>query len=128
MNDKNANFILAGWTGAWVLSMAVATFGPEFLWPGIAWLAWGGVLANTLIGLGMIWANFRLLQIMDELQRKIQLDAMAITLGLTLVVGLSYATLANIDAIPFDADIGFLVIFMALTYMAALFIGVRRYQ
>lgn len=124
----NITLKLAYWTGAWVITMAIATFGPEVFWPDSLTLSLLGVGVNTAVGLGMIWTNIQLIQQLDELQRKIHLDAMAITLGLSLVVGLSFSTLANIDAIPIEADISFLVIFMGITYMIALLLGNRRYQ
>jgi ABC-type lipoprotein release transport system permease subunit len=130
-NEKtgmNITLKLAVWTGAWVMTMAVATFGPEIFWPNSLALALLGVGINTAVGFGMILTNIQLIQQLDELQRKIHLDAMAITLGLSLVAGLSFSTLANIDAIPLKADISFLVIFMGVTYMIALLVGNRRYQ
>ena len=64
---------------------------------------------------------------MDELQRKIQLEALGISLGLAVIAGLSFSLLDQTDLIPFDAEIGFLVGFIGITYMIALLINRRRY-
>jgi len=53
---------------------------------------------------------------------------MAITLSLSLVVGLSYENLAALNLIGVHAEISHLVIFMGLTYLAASFIGHRQYR
>ena len=78
---------LAAWTAAWVASLALAAFGPEILWdhqPAPTLLA---IAFNVLVGVGMLFANKRYLQAMDELQRTIQLQAMAWSLGAGLVGG-----------------------------------------
>lgn len=120
--------LLAFWTGAWVATMALTNFGPRFLWDDNTTLTLIAVGFNLLVGFGMIMANRRHLQGMDELQQKIHLDAMGITLGVGLVCGLSYSNLDVTNLIPAHAEISHLVILMGLTYIVALFIGQRNYQ
>jgi len=64
---------------------------------------------------------------LDELQQKIQLEAMGLALGVAVVVGLAYSSLDVTNVIPWDAEISNLVILVALTYIAGVFIGQRRY-
>jgi len=118
---------LGVWTGAWLLTMAVATFGPILLWPSNKWLTVLVVVVNLAVGLGMIAANKRHLQGLDELQQKIQLEAIALALGIGLVFGLGYSTLDVTNVIDFDAEISHLVILMGLTYGAGVFAGRRKY-
>jgi hypothetical protein len=118
---------LAIWTSAWVLSTALATFGPLLIWEDQAILTAAVILANFLVGIGMIFANIHHITSLDEMLQKIHLQAMGITLGATLVAGISYSILDTSNLIE-DAEISFLVIFMALTYMASLGIGYRRYR
>ena len=54
------------------------------------------------IGFGMIRMFRQYLLGLDELQRKIQLDAMALSLGVGLVVGVSYELLEDIKLITFE--------------------------
>ena len=75
----------------------------------------------------MIVANKRHLKGLDEMHQKIQLEAMALSLGVGLVVGLSYSTLDVTDLIAFDAEISHLVILMGLTYGAGVAAGLKRY-
>jgi hypothetical protein len=52
---------------------------------------------------------------------------MALTLGLVLVFGLAYSLLDTTDIISVDAEISVVVIFMGLTYLAAVLLNNQRY-
>ncbi len=132
-NDWAANTVkntarLGYWTGAWVLTMAVANFGPEFIWQSNEWLTILAILINLGIGFGMIVANKRHLKGLDEMHQKVQLEAMALSLGVGLVVGLGYSNLDVTNIIAFDAEISHIVIVMGLTYAAGVFAGLRKYR
>jgi hypothetical protein len=118
---------LASWTGAWIVTMALATFGPQWVWdaPGLTLLA---ILLNLAIGLGMIRANIRHLNMLDEMMRRIQLEAMALALGVGIVFGLSYSLLDTTGLIAADAEIAFLVMLIGVTYLVGTAVGYRRYR
>ena len=116
------------WTGAWVLATAGAAFGPRFLWDFNILPTILGVLIHIGIGFGMIRVFKQYLLGLDELQRKIQLDAIALTLGVGLVIGSSYELLEDIKLIPFEPEISHLIILMSLTYCVGIILGNRRYQ
>ena len=86
------------------------------------------ILLNVGIGIGMILANRRLIDGLDELERKIHLESLALTLGLTMIVGIGYSLLDITNVIPWDAEISFLVIFMGLCYITTLVINQKRYN
>jgi hypothetical protein len=119
---------LAFWTGAWVITMAISTFGSLYLWESNALLSLLAILLNFAVGIGMILANIRHLNSLDELQRKIQLEAMGIALGLAVVGGLAYSSLDQTNIIGYNAEISHLVILIGISYMAAILIGNSRYQ
>ncbi len=119
---------LAFWTAAWVLTMALANFGSIFIWSGDKLWSFLAILLNTLVGVAMILANRRQLQSLDEMQQRIQRDAMGVTLGVGLVVGLSYSNLALTDLIPGHAEISVLVIIMGLTYGLTTLLVTRKYR
>lgn len=119
---------LALWTFLWVVTMAVATFGPKFIWNENVVISAVAIFINTAIGGMMIWANIKHLGVLDELQKKIQLEAMGIALGVGIVGGLSYSTTDVANVIQTDAEIGFLVMLISFAYMVSLFIGKRRYS
>ena len=118
---------LAIWTLTWVATLALATFGPEFFWEQSSVLTPLSIGINLVIGGLMIWANKNLFDLYDELERKLHLEAMAFTLGATQVVGLTYSLLDQKNLIGFDSEIGFLVMFMGITYMIALAVNRKRY-
>ena len=116
------------WTGAWVLATAGAAFGPRFLWDFNTLPTVLGVLVHIGIGFGMIRLFRQYLLRLDELQRKIQLDAMGLSLGVGIVVGSSYELLEDIKLITFEPEISHLIILMCLTYCVGIILGNRRYQ
>ena len=115
------------WTSAWVVTLAIATFGPHFVWTSKA-MTLVAILVNLAAGAGMILANKDHLENLDEMQRKIQLEAMALALGVALVAGLAYSTADTTDLIPFDAEIGLLVFLVTAAYGLGLLLGYRRYR
>ena len=127
-NNAKNTLRLGYWTTAWVLSMALATFGPIYIWGTNTSLSIGAIVLNMAIGFGMILANKRHLNGLDELHQKVQLEAMALSLGVGLVVGLGYSNLDASNVISSDAEISHLVVLMALTYLAGVFGGLRKYR
>ncbi|MHA6249346.1 hypothetical protein ACXYMU_15500 [Pontibacter sp. CAU 1760] len=127
LNRKNTVH-LAIWTIAWTASMALATFGPLFIWEENSVMTILAILLNAGLGIGMMLANIRHLKGLDELEQKIQLEAMGVALGVGVVGGLSYSLLDTTNVIAGDAEISVLVILIALTYMAGIFIGKIRYR
>ncbi len=127
-SNRRNTLRLGYWTFAWVATMAVAAFGPRFLWDYATLPTTLGVLVNLAVGVGMIVANKRHLQGLDELHRKIFLDAAAITLGVGLVCGLSYELLEDIRLIAFEPEISHLVMLMSLTFLVSMIVGHRKYQ
>ncbi|SDB31522.1 hypothetical protein SAMN03097699_0657 [Flavobacteriaceae bacterium MAR_2010_188] len=118
---------LAVWTGLWLVSLALATFGPKFLWEQNKIWSILAILINTAFGAGMIWANIKHIGVLDELQKKIQMDAMGVALGVGIVGGLSYSVMDIANVISSDAEIGFLVMLISVSYIIALVIGKKRY-
>ena len=125
---KKNTLCLFFWAGAWVLATAGAAFGPKRLWDFNTLPTILGVLIHIGIGFGMIRVFKQYLLELDELQRKIQLDAMALSLGVGLVLGCSYEQLEDIKLIPFQPEIPHLIILMSLTYYIGIILGNRRYQ
>ena len=126
-NKKNTGR-LGYWTLAWVVTMAAAAFGPKLVWDFATVPTIVAVLINLAVGFGMILANRRHLQGLDEMQRKIFLDAGALTLGVGLVCGLSYELLEDIKLISFEPQISHLVILMCVSFMVGMVAGHRKYR
>lgn len=86
------------------------------------------LLVNLAVGFRMLVANREYLRGLDEMQQKILFDAMAFTLGVGLVIGLSYELLEDIKLISFEPEISHLIIVMCLTYLTAIIAGHRKYR
>ncbi|WP_019029431.1 hypothetical protein [Colwellia piezophila] len=126
---NNANTItLRNWTISWVVSMAIAAFAPKFIWDFNTVLTMIAVLINLAVGFKMLVANRDYLRGLDEMQRIILLEAMALALGVGLVVGLSYELLEDIKLITYQPEIPHIVFLMVITYGLAVISGHRKYQ
>ena len=116
------------WDGAWGAATALMALGPKFLWNkafGFTLLAVG---LDVAVGVGMILANKNYLAELDELQRKVQLNSMGITLGVGLIAGVPISVMDAYHVIPFHADIGYLLILMTLTFAVSNLYGTWRYR
>lgn len=109
------------------MSLALSSLGPHFLWESKL-LSTLFIGFNVLVGIGMIWANIKYINSLDELQRKIQVDAIAFSLGVAIVAGLAYSTLDTANVISGDAEISVLVILVSMSQMIALVVGKMRYK
>ena len=119
---------LAYWTGGWGLTLALPAFGPKFLWDYNSSISILAILFNTIIGVGMILMNRKYANGLDEMHRKIFMEAKALALGVGVVGGLSYSMLDASNVISSDAEIGYLVMLMGVTYSIAFIVGSIRYK
>ena len=122
-----ARFVL--WTLAWVVTLALARFGPGLLWDVQQQVAsWAAVAANLVVGIGWIVAFTRLLQGMDELQRKILQDALAVTLGVGWVGGFAYFVADAAGLVAYDVGIAVFPALLSVVYLIAFAVGKFRYR
>lgn len=125
---KKNTLNLAYWTGGWLLTMAISAFGPTFIWDSDTTISVFAIIINTLVGVGVILANKKHLNGLDEMQRKIHMDAMAVALGVAIVGGLSYSMLDIANVIATDAEISHLVMLTAISYLISVIVGNMRYK
>jgi hypothetical protein len=103
-------------------------FGPKFLWNNALVFTLLAVGLDVAVGIGMILANKNYLAELDELQRKVQLNSMGITLGVGLIAGVPFSVMDRYHVIPFHADIAYLLILMSLTFVVSNLYGTWRYR
>ena len=118
---------LALWTTAWTATVLLTKYGFKHLWEGNSVLTVLSLLINLILGIAMILVNRTFVNESDELERKIQLESMALTLGLTMIVGVSFTLLAFTQFIE-QASISSLIIFMGITYLASLIFNTIKYR
>ncbi|NVK54199.1 MAG: hypothetical protein HWE26_01180 [Alteromonadaceae bacterium] len=126
-NRANRNR-LAFWTFLWLVTLAVVYFGHRYIWQEQPVVTGLMIVVNVVIGFVMIWANKVMLNGLDELEQKIHLTAMGLSLGTGLVLGFAYSALSDTGLIDFEAQITHLAVVMSLTYLAGTFIGMKKYQ
>jgi len=86
-------------TGAWVGSTALMSFGPSTFWDFDVAVTFLAIATNLIVGGFMLYYFFRHLKHMDELQRQTHLEAMALTLGITMVLTVIYGALAQANVL-----------------------------
>ena len=116
------------WNVAWVAATALMAFGPKFLWNLALGLTLLGVGINVATGVGMLLATKKYVMELDDLQRKVYLNALAITVGVTLIAGIPYSVLNLYHLVPFQADIAHLVMLMSATFLVSFLYGTWRYR
>ena len=125
--QKKQTKIMLAWTVAWFGSLAFLTGGENTLWDSLL-ITKIGLLINFAIGIGMIIANKNLFKTYDELQKKIQFEAMALTLGLVVVAGLTYEVSFDFGVINSEPEFEYLMFFICFSYIASTIINSRRYR
>ena len=75
----------------------------------------------------MVFSYRRFLIELDEMERKIQLDALALSVGVTIISFSSYSILDKNGILP-ELNSAYLIALMALTYMVGIISGRLRYR
>ena len=105
-------------TGIWVASVALLTFGPKVWWEYHVLTTLLVIALNLLTGAMMLFAFFRHLKSMDVLQRQTHLEAMALTLGITMIFTVVYGSLPTAQLLA-DTHPTNILFVMGITYMLA---------
>ena len=126
-DQKKPTKILLIWVLAWVVSTAVLSAGVNNLWDSLL-LTKIGLFINLALGVGMIIANKNLFKHYDELQKKIHFESMALTLGLTVVVGLVYEISFDFGVINSEPEFEYLVFFICFSYMTSIIVNSLRFK
>ena len=92
---KKSTFQLFLATGAWVGSTALMSFGPSAIWGFDVAVTFLAIAVNLIVGSFMLYSFFKHLKNMDELQRQTHLEAMALALGITMVLTVIYGALPH---------------------------------
>ena len=124
---KKQNKILLAWTLAWVVSLVILTGAENSLWDNKIYTIIG-LIINFAVGVGMIIAHKNLFKTYDELQKRIQFETMAITLGLTVIVGLTYEVSFDFGIIGKEPEFEYLMMFISLSYIIANIVNSRRFR
>lgn len=122
-----SNIKLFIWTLAWVGSMVLVDKAILYQWHSSPSLTIAGIVLNAAIGLGLIIVFMKYLKGLDELQRKIQMDALAVSMGVGLVGGFTYSLLVTAGIIV-DEEVSDIILLMTITYMLTITFGQVKYR
>jgi hypothetical protein len=115
-------------TLAWLATLALVQFGPEFLWGRGAAPSWVALALNLVAGAVWILVHVRYLRAAGELQRKVLLDASGLALGIGLVLGCALTAADGAGLISLRLDVALFIILVAVVYLIATVIGNLRYR
>jgi uncharacterized membrane protein YdjX (TVP38/TMEM64 family) len=115
------------WTLAWAGSMILVDKAVLYGWYTSSYISLLGVILNAALGLAVVRVFLRNLACMDELQRKIQLDSLAISMGVGLVGSFSYSLLTTTGFIT-HPEITDMTLLLSVTYMVSVISLNLRYR
>ena len=107
------------WSLAWTGSMVLVDKAVLYGWYTESFYSVIGIVVNALLGLVVVRTFLRHLGDMDEMKRKIQLDALALSMGVGFVGSFTYSLLTTTGFVT-DPEISDIILLMAVTYMASL--------
>lgn len=114
------------WMSAWTVSWLGVNAGIKFDWLSPGAPAIGAAVLSTALGVGWVLAYRRFLRDADELRRKIELDALALAVGVGVVGAVAYWLLEMAGAVA-ETDLLNIAVLMIFTHTAGVLLGRRRY-
>lgn len=82
---------------------------------------------HTIIGIAMLVAYRHFLVQLDEMERKVQLDALALSVGVAIISFSSYSILENSAIVP-PLKAAYLIVLITLTYIVGIIKGRISYR
>lgn len=124
--DRHNRRRIALWNLAWGITWIGVTAGIKFGYIPTGTMAILTTLLPAALSVKVILAYHRYLREADELQRKIELDALAMAVGVGIFGGLTYWLLLHAGAFE-EADLLVTPVLMMFTHGIGVWIGKRRY-
>lgn len=115
------------WIFVWMASLTVADKAALYGWWQDGWITQLAIAINVLFGLIMMVAFKRMLSRMDDLQRKIQMEALSFSLGISLVGCAAYSLMVTWGYIV-DEEVSDIFVLMCVSYSVGALFGVWRYR
>lgn len=124
--DRANNRRFTIWCVAWAVAIIGATWIVESndgLPRAVAWLI---ALSPNVLALGALAAYLRFLRMADELQRRIQIEGLAVAFGIGWIFALGYIVLQSAGA-P-EMPITVMILVMTAGWIAGNIIAIRHYR
>lgn len=124
--DRRNQQRLLIWFFVWMVSWVAANIAIKEGWASAGASAIAVAIFPTLLGVATMLAYWKFLREADELQRKIQLEGLAIGFGIGIVGALTIHVLGRAGILT-AIDLGDVASLMMVAYAIAVVIGARRY-
>lgn len=121
------NLMVVAWIFIWMASLTVSDKAALYGWWSEEWITVLSIGVNIGLGFCVIRAYMSMLHRMDDLQRKIQLEALGLALGVSLVGACAYSLLVTWGYIV-DEEVSDIFALMCVSYAAASLYGVWKYR
>lgn len=118
---------MVGWIFAWMATLMISDKAELYGWWSEEWITIASIVVNAAFGLWVIHVYRRMLQGMDDLQRKIQLDALSIALGISLVGTITYSLLVTWGYIV-DEEVTDIFMLMCVSFSVSVIYGAVKYR
>tara|TARA_Y200000002_G_scaffold243014_1_gene201062 strand:- start:436 stop:822 length:387 start_codon:yes stop_codon:yes gene_type:complete len=125
-NLKQSKNVLI-WTFIWLVSFAILVNGPNNLWENTTFTIIAAAFNFILIFI-MLLANKNHFDVFDEFEKTVQLNAIAVSLFLTIFVGLFFIGVYKSGLINYEPQIDHLVVFSSLSYIISSFFIFNKYK
>ena len=125
-NFKQSKKVLM-WTIKWLVSFAILVNGPKELWENTT-ITIIAAIVNFVLIIVMLFANKNQFDEFDEFEKTVQLNAIALSLFLTIFVGLFFIGVYHSGLINYEPQIHHLVVFSSLTYIFSTIFNFKKYQ
>ena len=121
------NLKVVGWILSWMATLVVSDKAALYDWWSSEWLTLLSIAVNAGLGLWVIRTYVKLLRGMDDLQRKIQLEAIALSLGITAVGTITYSLLVTWGYIQ-DEEVNDIFLLLCVSFSFSLILNSVRYR
>jgi uncharacterized membrane protein YbhN (UPF0104 family) len=115
------------WIIAWMATFVAADKAELYEWYTSDLLSALAIVVNAAIGVGVIVTYMKFLKELDELQQKIQLNALALAMGVGYVGSFIYSLMVTAGFVT-DPELTIIIMLMSGTYSVALVAGRVRYR
>jgi hypothetical protein len=111
----------------WMASMTLSDKAQLYGWWSAEWITIVSIGVNAAFGLWVIQFYRRMIRDMDDLQRKIQLEALSMALGISMVGTVSYSLLVTWGYIV-DEEVSDIMVLMCVSYSISVVYGTLKYR
>ena len=121
------NLKLVAWIFVWMASLTVSDKAALYGWWEAEWITWLSIAINAVLGLWVVHSYRQMLKGMDDMQKKLQLEALSMAFGVSAVAACSYGLLVTWGYIQ-DEEVSDIFFVMCVSFAAASLFNAWRHR